>query len=112
MAQKYDLDLSTTVERPNIRIDGKNYQMYHPQELDLASQYALQALAEKARAIQGKKDPTRDDLAVLSTVARESLPEIMVNAPKAVLARLSDDQRFQIIDVFNGLTRKKAAKSS
>jgi len=97
------LNLDTLIVRPKITIDGKPFDMIHPDEISVIDSHRfgvwgrrideLQALAKDDEASQRELDE------LVFTVARKILPDV----PDDVFAKLSGTQRWAVIDVFSGL---------
>ena len=101
------LSLSTLVHRPTVAIDGKQYELRTSEEFAWmiyrgkadAFRKAGQLLQLRKRSVKQEKE--------LSRLLVPLVQGILV-APPAVLARLSDDQRFQILTVFSRLLQTPA----
>ena len=97
------LELTTTVERPVIKIDGHAYAMRHPEECSLLEQHYLRQWGQEiADAFKGDElDPEAMSLA--EQRLREVVGLIMPELPQAIAQSLSDTQRLAIMRGFTGL---------
>lgn len=96
------LSLDTIIPRPTVRIDGKDYQMRSADEFAWLVYRGKAGLFRKAatlmvlprRTVAQDKEVER----LLGPLVQE-----LVLAPAKVLTRLSDAQRFQVLEVFSQL---------
>lgn len=86
-----------------IAIGGATYLLRRRADLDLHHLMRLDRLKGELAPLQGKADPTDQDLAVLSDLVGR-LCAIIVAAPDSVLASLSDADRLQILHQFTIMT--------
>lgn len=96
------LDLTTTEERPIIRINGVAYDVRLPQDLTLAGLRTLERLMPRSAILIDKLDLSNDEQVELSALLA-TVCELAVAAPAPVLARLGDVQRAMVFRVFTEL---------
>ncbi|MFQ5775865.1 MAG: hypothetical protein ACE5GS_15185 [Kiloniellaceae bacterium] len=97
------LDLSTAIERPTVLIDGASYEILCPDELSILDLQRLMADGRKIDAIVRKDELSDEDVATLSRLLATLSERILVGAPADVRARLSDQQRLRVAEVFTQL---------
>jgi len=101
------LDLTTNGRSPRavIAIDGQPYTLRRPQELSLVDLHALSTkIPQAVQALEKGDAMTQTERADVSAVITRLCGAIVVDAPPAVLARLTELQRVQVIDVFHTTT--------
>jgi hypothetical protein len=100
------LDLTTVLEPVHVRIDGVPHRLWHSNNLTLAQTVKLEDLGPR---VQDLFVALRDDK--LDAAGEQELDEklagavrIVLDAPPAVHARLSQKQRFEILRTFMRLS--------
>lgn len=93
------LNLDTLISRFAITIDGARYELRRQEELPLIPHRRLDAQRDAFNAILTSDDPTAEQQAELSRLIGLICTAILI-APEHVLARLSDQQRMAVADVF------------
>lgn len=107
------LDLSTVVQRPTIKIDGKTYELRTAEELPWLLYRGYAGTFQQAGALLANPNRTDQEDSALEKLL-VPLVQAIVDAPKAVLKRLSNDQRWAVLTVFSQLllaekTRRRPA---
>jgi hypothetical protein len=112
MADKKDagplLDLTTLIERSQVRIDGQLYDLLDAGELSLLQYHRLVRLGARLDDMQFD---TEEQCAEVSRALDEFCRLVLV-APKEVQDKLSDGRRNQIVSVFMKLLRAWAAEAT
>jgi len=102
MAKAPILDLDTLIERPTIRIDGKAYELWSPEELSiLDSQYFTIKGREIEELARG------EDVEALSALIGKVCRRCLVEIPDDVFAKLSPPQKTAIVEAFSGLLLRR-----
>lgn len=102
MAKAPILDLDTLFDRPTVRIDGKLYELWSPDELSVFdSQYFTRAGREIEELAKG--DDVEGLAALIGKVCRRCLVEI----PDEVFGKLSPPQKTAIVEAFSGLLLRR-----
>lgn len=102
MAKAPILDLDTLIERPTIRIDGKAYELWSPEELSiLDSQYFTLKGREIEELARG------EDVEALSALIEKVCRRCLVEIPDDVFAKLSAPQKTAIVEAFSGLLLRR-----
>ena len=109
MAEKNILDILTKVDRPHFTIDGKSYELRHPNELSMTEFHLLSSKGASLISFgeQYEKDPDTAFKAI-QTCMDELLDIVTPDLPKGVRAILNPFHVQQILDSFIGLSRIKA----
>lgn len=98
------LSLDTLTDRDQVAIDGTSYDLLKPEQLSLVSYNRIAPILTRFQALMEMKtltDGESEELAqILDRVCRECL-----QAPPEVQARLTDEQRLQIVVAFAGLSQ-------
>ncbi len=98
------LDLSTLVDRPKIRIDGRLYELRSPDELSVLDSQRLTSAGKRIDALAGASDPAGEgDTRELAELIDDVTRRVLVEIPEAVFASLSQMQKLSICEVFTGL---------
>lgn len=103
------LELST-LERPTILIDGREYELMRPDDLGLRDLMRIRRLQSQLAKWQAMDEDALSDedldqaAGLLDTLCRMLLPE----TPAEVYARLSDGHKGQIVQAFTRLARPRA----
>ena len=100
--QKPAFSFSTLHTGTPITIDGKPYQIRHPDSLSLGTLKRLELLAPRVGLLLQRDDLTPSDEQELSELL-STLCALMLDAPAEVEARLSDTQRVAILEAFTQL---------
>ncbi len=93
----YLLDLQTDEPLPAIRIDGKDYALRI--DVEYAELLRNKKLGERVQVLTQLNEMTEQNESELRELLRKSVRSA-VKAPDAVLDKLTDMQRFQVIQVF------------
>lgn len=103
------LDLSTVVTRPKIRIDGKLYELRSADEMPWLEFRRHAGLFREASLLMGRmeQNPTKVEVARLRTLLPGLVSLLVLNLPRAVLARLRMEQQLQIVATFSDLLLAK-----
>jgi hypothetical protein len=96
------LSLDTIIPRPTIRIDGKPYQMRSADEFAWLVYRGKAGLFRKAATLMVLPRRTAAQEKEIERMLGPLVQELVL-APAKVLARLSDAQRFQVLEVFSQL---------
>jgi len=106
MAENNILDILTKVDRPHFTIDGKSYEMVHPNELSMAEFHVLASKGSKLISFgeQYETDPEAAFEAIQNCM-NELLDMVTPDLPKAVRDKLNPFHVQQILDSFIGLSR-------
>lgn len=96
------LDFKTVNDTQFIRIDGRAYDIRHPDALSLAQYKRVEHDAPKLFALMDMKEPTPADEAEMSRLL-DRLVRVALDAPDEVQEKLRDAQRIAIVAVFTQL---------
>lgn len=100
MAEKTKtLDISTTIDRVSIKVDGKAYEMRSDSELSLEEAHYLGAQGRKLNELMSKDKLDQNQKATLAGIADNITGTVMVNFD-AQLEKLSGLQKIQIVNFF------------
>jgi hypothetical protein len=103
MADKQILDLTTETDRPVVRIDGIAYPLRTARDLTLQDFKSLERLSIRTSELMTRaRSLTKDENRELAVRLKE-VAKIALDAPPAVLAKLSDVQRVMVFKVFTEL---------
>lgn len=98
------LSLDTLIERPAIRIDGIRYEMLSPDELSLADSHRFALWARRIEELQAGEADIDDELGeIVAQIVRLVMPGL----PDDVFAKLSEENRLAVTQVFTGLLLRK-----
>lgn len=98
------LDIETLIARPVIAIDGKKYEMLSPAELSLQQSHMFARWAKRMEALQASDSDIDDEMAV---IVGQIVQLVVVDLPEEVFAKLSEEHRLEISQVFTGLLLRK-----
>ena len=106
MAAENILDILTKVDRPHFTIDGKSYEMVHPNELSMTDFHLLSSKGSSLISFgkQYKKDPDTAFEAIKKCMD-ELLDIVTPDLPAKVREKLNPFHVQQILDSFIGLSR-------
>ena len=104
------LDLSTLVERPQIKIDGTLHEILSPDELTVIQTQRFAAWGRRIDELTAKDELDPAERGLLSQIVRNLSDEIMVGVPQEVRAKLSDAMRLQVAEVFTLLPLRAKLK--
>lgn len=93
------LDLNTLIERPQIAIDGKRYEILSPDELSILDSQRFERWGRQIEELA--RDDSRS--AELDALIDKVTDQIMVGVPDVVRAKLSKGHKVRVIAVFTGL---------
>lgn len=96
------LSLDTMHEGIPITIDGARYEIRNASSLSLGTLKAIDALQPRTDELFGKKELSDEETSELSSLLQR-VCELLVDAPAALLAKLSDIQRIAICQAFTQL---------
>ncbi|WPJ67965.1 hypothetical protein AUSSIE_42 [Sinorhizobium phage Aussie] len=99
MAKDPLLDLSTLIERPAITIDGKRYEILSPEELSILDSQSFTFWGGEIEELSKTKGKESELAELVSKVASK----VLVEVPADVRAKLSDAQKFRVVEVFTML---------
>lgn len=103
MADKNILDLTTDTDRPVVTIDGLAYPLRTARDLTLQDFKNLERLSIRTSDLMTRaRTLTKGENLELGTRLKE-VAKIALEAPPAVLAKLSDVQRVMVFKVFTEL---------
>lgn len=103
MADKNILDLTTDTDRPVVTIDGLAYPLRTARDLTLQDFKTLERLSIRTSDLMTRaRTLTKDENRELGIRLKE-VAKIALEAPPAVLAKLSDVQRVMVFKVFTEL---------
>jgi hypothetical protein len=110
MAEREILDLSTGVERPTIRIDGKAFEMRTPDEF---SWHQNQMISKNGRRFQNlvKRMETDDGLTdeetrKLQDLSKDMVDQVVVDLPEEIADKLKPLHQLKIFEAFTKLSRE------
>lgn len=97
------LSLSTIVTRPTIAIDGRRYELRAADEMPWLEfrQHADVFRESSALLTRMEQNPTKQEIARLTTILPTLVSLLVLDLPKAVLKRLKPDQQLQIVATFS-----------
>lgn len=89
------LDLNTLVDRPTVRIDGRDYELRHRDELSLLEDHRIVALNRRAADLGEFADATEEQVAetvaaldeILGMLNKELPLDALTDLQKAAIAR-------------------------
>jgi len=98
------LDLST-LERPQIAIDKRGYDVMRPDDFGIRELLQLQRLYGTVTRVQGTAPDalTEADIEVMADALDTMVRMIMPELPDEVFRKLYDTQKLQIVGAFSGL---------
>ena len=107
------LNLDTLVDRDTVRVDGVDYEMRNLDELDMLQYRRLEIKGARMSSLMDDVDNISEDEAQeLDDITHALLHVCMVDLPAQVADKLTQSQRFQIIDCFISRSSKDATKAS
>jgi len=100
------LDLDTLNQVHPVRINGQLYDLLAPGALSIFDLHRFGQLGQQMAQLQDitAATPISDDQAQAITDALDKMVRLVLHAPDAIHKLLSDAQRFQVVQAFNGLT--------
>lgn len=104
------LDLSTQIDRPTVRIDGEEYEMFSPHEMTLVQIHNIQSQGRALQSLMGKDQLSDRERKQLVGLSDSLLDGIMVDIPDEVRARLTDMMKLRIVTAFTNLSSKEAGE--
>lgn len=105
------LSLSTVVKRPTIEIDGTAYELRTRDELPWLVYRGYADTFKRAGELLQVLNRTDEQEEELNRLL-PPLTEALVQAPKKVLAKLNNDQRFAVLTVFSQLLLATTTKTA
>lgn len=99
MAKDALLDLNTLIERPAITIDGKRYEILSPEELSILDSQAFTFWGGEIEELSKTKGKENELAELVNKVASK----VLVDVPSDLKAKLSDAQKFRVVEVFTML---------
>lgn len=96
------LDLRTLVEGVPIKIDGRPYLVKHPDALSLLEIKRFEALAPRAGALLQQPTLTASEGEELTALLQQ-ICQVILSAPAAVQAKLTDSHRVLVLGTFTTL---------
>lgn len=103
MSQPPLLDLNTLIERPKIKIDGKDYEIFSPDELSVLDSQRFTIWGTQLEKLGADKSKA-DELEILIEKAARAA---FVDIPDDVFAKLSGMQKLSVVEVFTMLLLRK-----
>lgn len=104
------LELDTLTQRDHIRIDGASYEMRNVDELSLYEVHRLEQQGMRASELMERVDDLGENEDAEFDALTHSLIDLcIVDLPADVRTRLTQQQRFRIIEVFTQRSGAKAA---
>lgn len=101
------LDLNVLNERACVRINGQDYELLNPGELDLLQYIRLEALGQRLQTIEAEPGKASEaELTEVSEALARTVGSIL-KAPEDVLSKLGGMQRFRILLAFFDLAPGK-----
>jgi hypothetical protein len=97
------LDLSTLIQRPTIRVDGKAYELRSPEELSVLEGQFLAQAGRRINEIAEAGDPDR----ALQPLLTDVVSRVVIGLPDTVLGALSEAHLISICEVFTGLLLRR-----
>jgi len=94
------LDLSTSVERPVVNIDGEPYEMRDPNEFTLSQVHELATLGKKLQKLMSKDELSDSESDDLEQIGIDIVTTVMVQLPREVLDKLSAVSKMKISEAF------------
>lgn len=99
MAQLLNLD--TLTRRDHVLIDGTSYEMRNVDELNLYQAHRLEKQGQRAAILMGSMDSlSEEELTEFDGLTHSLLDLCIIDLPKDTKDRLTQQQRFKVIDVF------------
>lgn len=95
------LNIDTLIERPQIEIDGRRFELLAVGELSLRQSHQFGIWARRMQALQASEDPEIDD--DLVSIVDQIVQLVVVDLDPAVFAKLKDEHKLSIAQVFTGL---------
>lgn len=95
------LDIDTLIERPAIAIDGRRFELLSPAELSLRQSHQFGIWARRMEALQASEEIEVSD--ELGEIIDNITELVVVDLLDEVLAKLKDEQKLAIAQVFTGL---------
>lgn len=99
MANTPVLDLDTIADRPTVVIRGKSYRLWSIDLLPPLDNHRVRKLLKRNNELAQKDELTKAEEKELKAIFDE-ITRIVLEAPDAVHAKLTDKQRAEIINVF------------
>lgn len=104
------LSIDTMIERSQISVDGALYEIVSPEELPLLTSQRIAALGRKLDKFM-KSDDLNDTSSKQLNATLDGLVEIIMEpVPGAVIAKLSQAQKYSVIEVFTMLSLARKSK--
>jgi hypothetical protein len=97
------LNLDTLVVRPRISINGKSYEILSPDELPVLTSHLLASKGKRMEALMNQAALADEEQDELCSVVCALSDTIMEPVPAAIREKLSDPQRFAVIEAFSTL---------
>ena len=102
------LDLSTQIDRPIVRIDGEEYEMFSPHEMTLVQIHNIQSQGRMLESLMSKDQLSDNERKKLTGIGDTLLSAIMVDIPEEVRSRLTDIMKLRLVTVFTRLSSTEA----
>lgn len=111
MAEPQDpiLKLDTLVERRTVMIDGASYGLVNSGELSILDFHRIGYQGRNVENLMAQQEDLNDEQVEAVRRLLDSMCKVLLLAPVEIHARLSDNQRLQIVQAFTGLLRAEAA---
>jgi hypothetical protein len=103
------LSLSTVVTRPTIKIDGKLYEMRAADEMPWLEFRRHAGVFREASQLMARMEdaPTKAEVDRLHRILPDLVSLLVLDLPRAVLAKLRPEQQLQIVASFSDLLLAK-----
>ena len=96
------LSLTTTINRRNIRIDGKAYALRHLSEVSLMERHRLASYGKLMQALADiGNDQATADIEKATEAIRDAFLRVVIDGD-AIVDKLSDEQRLTVLNCFFG----------
>lgn len=95
------LNIDTLIERPQIEIDGRRFELLAVGELSLRQSHEFGIWARRMQALQDSDEPAIGD--DLTEIVDRIVQLVVVDLDPGVFARLKDEHKLAIAQVFTGL---------
>ena len=105
------LNLSTLSERYTVTIDGDEYELRNPGELDLLSYHKIGKASAEVEQLLADADALTTKQVTRMNRLIDQLCRAILDAPDVVHKGLKDIHRLQVIQVFNTLPESQPALS-
>ena len=100
MEQKPILDITTLIERPQIRIDGKLYELFMRDEMSIFTAEKLRRLYNAITALEQPKKRSKAQEAHYLKLLREFVGLVVIALPTSVRAKLRRTHLVSIVYAF------------